>query len=83
MAALRRLFAFMATINFTVGAVGAPADGTASYYNPILSGKKIKVFREGLYQYKSGINFIIAPGSGSILFFPVFYFGERIRIQTI
>ncbi len=73
----------MAVINFTVGAVGAPAAGTANYYSPILNGKKIKVFREGLYQYRTGINFIIAPGSGSVLFFPAFTDGERIRIQTI
>lgn len=73
----------MAVINFTVGDVGAPAAGSANYYNPVLSGKKVKVFREGLYQYKTGSNFIIAPGSGAILFFPSFSNGERIRIQTI
>lgn len=69
-------------IQFTVGNPGAPADGAANYYNPGLSGKKLKVFREGVYQYKSGQNFIIIPGPGSILFFPAFQAGERIRIQA-
>lgn len=73
----------MAVINFTVGQPGAPAAGSANYYSPILNGKKLKVFREGQYQYRTGANFIIAPRSGAVLFFPSFYDGERIRIQTI
>lgn len=74
----------MATvIQFTVG------DGTTgvtsnSFTAPILAGKKIKVFREGLYQYNTkGPNYIINTNSGPVFFFPAFYEGERIRIQTV
>jgi hypothetical protein len=70
-------------INYTVGDPGAPADGATNYYNPGLAGKKIKVFREGLYQYKSGVNRIIPTASGTIIFIPAQWVGERIRIQTI
>lgn len=73
----------MATINFTIGDPGAPVDGDTNYYSPVISGKKIKVFREGLYQYRVGANFIITPGSGSIFFYPGLTTGERIRIQTL
>lgn len=70
-------------ISFTVGDAGAPADGDTNFYSATIAGKKLKVFREGLYQYRSGINFIITPGSGTIIFFPKLSTGERIRIQTI
>jgi hypothetical protein len=73
----------MANIKFTIGDPGYPPDGATSYYNPILAGKKLKVFREGQYQYRIGQNFIIAPGTGSILFSPALWMGERIRIQTV
>jgi hypothetical protein len=51
--------------------------------NAVLAGERVKVFREGLYQYKIGGNRIIPAGTGTILFIPAFYDGERIRIQTI
>lgn len=70
-------------INYTVGDPGAPADGATNYYNPGLAGKKVKVFREGLYQYRTGINMVIVTGSGTIIFIPAQWSGERIRIQTI
>lgn len=73
----------MANIKFTVGDPGYPSAGDSNYYNPSLAGKNLKVFREGLYQYKVGENFIIAPGTGSVLFIPAFSAGERIRIQTL
>jgi hypothetical protein len=84
LAAMRRLFFFMALlINYTVGDPGAPANGATNYYNAGIAGKKIKVFREGLYQHRSGVNFIIVPGNGAIIFIPAQWEGERVRIQTI
>ena len=70
-------------INFTVGDPGALSDGAQIYYSASLSGKKLKVFREGLYQYKVGINNIIVPGNGTIIFIPALNYGERIRIQVL
>lgn len=68
------------SIQFKVGDSGAPQDGQGNYFNPALSGKKIKVFREGMYQYRTGQNFILVPGTGVIVFFPQMFAGERIRI---
>lgn len=68
------------SIQFTVGDPGAPTDGQGNYFNPALSGKKLKVFREGVYQYRMGQNFILVPGTGVIVFFPQMNGGERIRI---
>lgn len=68
------------SIQFTVGDSGAPQDGQGNYFNPSLSGKEIKVFREGMYQYRVGQNFILVPGTGVIVFFPQLGSGERIRI---
>jgi hypothetical protein len=73
----------MAVIQFTVGDAGFPASGETNYFNSVLAGEKIKVFREGLYQYRIGVNRIIPTGTGTILFIPAFSPGERIRIQTI
>jgi hypothetical protein len=73
----------MAVIQFTVGDVGFPSDGDTNYFNAVLAGERVKIFREGLYQYKIGGNRIIPTGTGTILFIPAFYSGERIRIQTI
>lgn len=73
----------MAVIQFTVGDPGFPAAGDTNYFNAVLAGEQIKVFREGFYQYKIGGNRIIPTGTGTILFIPAFYGGERIRIQTI
>lgn len=70
-------------INFTVGESGALGDGAQYYYSASLSGKKLKVFREGLYQYRIGLNYVIVPGNGSIFFIPALYSGERIRIQIV
>lgn len=83
MAAQCRLFFMALIINFTVGESGALGDGAQMYYSPSLSGKKLKVFREGIYQYRSGVNYIIVPGNGSIFFVPALYLGERIRIQIV
>jgi hypothetical protein len=72
------------TTEFIVDAPGAPASGTAVYFNPVLAGKKAKVFREGYYQYESlGQNFYVNTNTGTLLFLPEFTPGERIRIQTI
>lgn len=68
------------SIQFTIGDPGAPQDGQGNYYNPSLIGKKFRVFREGIYQYRMGQNFIIVAGTGAIIFFPVLNSGERIRI---
>lgn len=73
----------MAVIQFTVGDPGFPANGNTNFFSPVLAGEKVKVFREGLYQYRTGVNFIIPTGTGTIVFIPAFYSGERIRIQTI
>lgn len=54
-----------------------------SYINNAINGKKIKVLREGLYQYTQlGSNYIIKAGN-TILFVPALALNERIRVQTI
>lgn len=64
-------------VNFTATA------GQTSYVNNLLIGKKVKVLREGLYQYTQlGNNYIIKAGN-TILFVPALFLNERIRIQTI
>lgn len=68
------------SIQFTVGDPGSPQDGQGNYFNPSLSGKTLKVFREGIFQYRIGQNFILVPGTGVIVFFPQMFSGERIRI---
>lgn len=71
------------TTEFIVGQPGAPADGDNIYYNPILAGAKMKIFREGAYQYRQlGTNHVVVPGTGTIFFVPALSSGERIRIQT-
>lgn len=76
-------FFLMAVIQFTVGDAGFPAAGDTNYFNAVLAGEKVKVFREGLYQYRIGGNRIISTGTGTILFIPAFGPNERIRIQTL
>jgi hypothetical protein len=61
----------------------AATEGQTSYSNNVLIGARIKVFREGVYQYtQSGVNYIIRVGA-TILFVPALVADERIRIQTI
>ncbi|MCW3466493.1 hypothetical protein [Chitinophaga nivalis] len=69
-------------IEFTVGDIGQPSDGETNYYNSVLSGKNVKVFREGIYQYRFGANFIIVSGPGTITFFPPLISQQRIRIYA-
>ncbi len=58
-------------------------EGQTSYVNNILSGKRVKVWREGVYQYTQlGVNYIFRAGN-TILFVPALALNERVRIQTI
>lgn len=76
------LFIMAFIVEFIVDSPGYPANGTNTYYNPVLAGKKTKVFREGYYQYTQlGAGYVIKPGTGTIFFSPAFTPGERIRIQ--
>lgn len=71
------------TVEFIIDQPGAPIAGSNIYFNAALAAKKMKVFREGLYQYAGlGPNYIIKPGTGTVFFIPAFTPGERIRIQT-
>jgi len=65
---------------FTIGNPGAPADGSQSYYNSLLAGAPFRIFREGQYQYLSGVNRIFPTGTGTVFFIPAFTAGERIKI---
>lgn len=68
------------TTEFTVGAVGAPANGAVLYYNPLLATTSFRIFREGLYQYTAGDNRILSTGTGTVFFIPALTAGERIKI---
>lgn len=71
-------------IDFQIGQPGSPSDGDVAYFSPLIAGEKVKVFREGLYQYnQKGTNYIINFNTGTIFFVPAFYDQERIRIQTV
>lgn len=61
----------------------AATEGQTAYNNNAIIGERVKVLREGLYQYTQlGANYVIRVG-GTILFVPALSAGERIRIQTI
>lgn len=67
---------------FTVGDMGYPGDGAVSYNNAGMSGKQVRVLREGINQYtQKGTNFIIGTGTSTVFFVPSLYLGERIIIQ--
>lgn len=71
-------------VEFIVGDPGAPPDGATSYFNPVIAGEQLKVFREGVYQYESlGGNFYVNTNSGTIFFIPQLGAGERLKIQTV
>lgn len=71
------------SIQFKVGTPNFPQGGDSIYINQDFSGQTIKVWRNGLLQYRDNDNGVkINNGDGKITFYPALSSNDRIYIES-
>lgn len=72
------------SLQFKVGVAGAPVAGDTSYTNASLRLGNIKVWRNGLFQYRDATDGIMVDSSkGFIRFYPALVQADRIYIESL